>query len=94
MKKIFLVTVGFVICFSLAPASGSARWVPVQASQNSQGATRQATKTFTGTVMKQGDLYVLSDKADKTNYELDNLNQASQYEGKRSRLPARWTPRT
>ena len=32
--------------------------------------------------MKQGDLFVLSDRAAKTNYQLDDPKKVSEYEGK------------
>ena len=84
MKKFFLlVAVSSVLCFNLAPTVGHARQL-VPLLQNSQQGTgeQEATKTFTGMVMKQGDLFILTDKASKTNYQLDDPKKASEFEGK------------
>jgi hypothetical protein len=43
------------------------------------------SQIFTGTVMKQGDKYVLKDDAGKV-YDIDHQDQVSKYEGKRVRV--------
>jgi uncharacterized protein YdeI (BOF family) len=82
MKNIFTAVAGLALCLALIPAIGNAGPPAATPSQKSYEQKKEATKTFTGTVMKQGDVYVLSDNASKTNYELDDANKASKYEGK------------
>ena len=86
MKGIFFATAGLAMCFSLAPAIGNAGTLPTLAFQNSREQTTETMKTFTGTVAKQGDLYILTDKADKTNYQLDDPKKVSEYEGKKVKV--------
>jgi uncharacterized protein YdeI (BOF family) len=82
MKKIYMVMAGLAFCLTLISAIGNASPPPQTSFQQSYPQRKETTKTFTGTVMKQGDVYVLSDNADKTNYELDDAKKASKYEGK------------
>jgi len=51
------------------------------------GATDTAggTQTFSGTVVKQGDKYVLKDDAGKT-YDIDHQTDVAKFEGKRVRV--------
>jgi hypothetical protein len=84
MRRILLVIPGLALCFSLVPRAGSA---PVRlAPQGSYAQAPEATKTFTGTIAKQGDIYILSDKADKTNYQLDDPKKVREYEGKQVKV--------
>jgi Protein of unknown function (DUF5818) len=82
MKKSLLVTAGFALCLSLAPAIGNASGLLAPSLQGSYEKGRETTKTFSGTVMKQGDIYVLADTADKTNYQLDDAKKADKFVGK------------
>jgi lipopolysaccharide export system protein LptA len=81
MKNIFVAMAGLAFCLTLVSASGNASPPSLTSFQQSYQ-HKETTKTFTGTVMKQGDLYVLSDNAAKTNYQLDDATKASKYEGK------------
>jgi hypothetical protein len=80
MKRVFLVAAGFLLCFGLVPAIGQAGALLAPPFQQSYD--KEATKTFSGTVTKQGDVYILSDKADKTNYQLDDAKKVSPFVGK------------
>lgn len=82
MKKIFLVAVGFALTFGLAPASGKASARPATSFQGSYDKNQETSQTFSGTVVKQGDFYVLNDAADKTNYQLDDAKKAVKFVGK------------
>jgi putative methionine-R-sulfoxide reductase with GAF domain len=82
MKRIFLVATGIALCFGLVPAIGHARTLLPPPFQGSYEKSQEATKTFSGTVMKQGDIYILSDKADKTNYQLVDSKKLSEFIGK------------
>jgi uncharacterized protein YdeI (BOF family) len=56
-----------------------------QQSQDQKSQTPQA-KTFTGTISKEGDSFVLKDDAGKTSYQLDDQQTASKFEGKRVKV--------
>ena len=43
-------------------------------------------KIFSGTIVKNGDTYVLSDAGTKTSYVLDDAQKASPYEGKKVKV--------
>ena len=78
----FLATAGLALCFSLAPAIGNTSTALTSRFQESHEKSQEATKTFSGTVTKQGDIYILSDKADKANYQLDDSKKVSGFVGK------------
>lgn len=44
------------------------------------------TKTFSGTIGKNGDQFILKDDADKSSYQLDDQDKASKFEGKRVKV--------
>jgi hypothetical protein len=69
------------------PAQGSASQTPD--TRRPPGTTPQAatnTQTFTGTIVKAGDKYVLQDTASNTTYDIDHQEQLKQYEGKKVRV--------
>jgi hypothetical protein len=82
MKRAFLVTAGLALCFGLVPAIGNASSLLAPSFQGTYEQSQQATKTFSGTVVKQGDIFVLSDVASKTNYQLDGSKKVSEFVGK------------
>ena len=82
MRKLFAAIAGFAFCLALIPAIGNASPPAITAAQQSYPQHKETTKTFTGTVMKEGEVFVLSDNADKTNYQLDDAKKASKFEGK------------
>jgi|SRR5665213_3445634 len=43
-------------------------------------------QTFTGTIVKNGDDYILDDTANKVTYELDNPQEASVFLGKKVKV--------
>jgi hypothetical protein len=47
-----------------------------------QTVSQSEATTFLGTILKNGDHFVLSDSATKSRYTLDNAEKASPYEGK------------
>jgi hypothetical protein len=59
---------------------------PVQSAMSearlSQTPARPEIKTFTGIIRKNGESFVLSDSATKSEYMLDDQNKASRFEGK------------
>ena len=62
-----------------APQSGA------KSSDNGSSATSTDTQTFSGTVVKQGDKYVLKDDAGKV-YDIDHQTDVAKFEGKRVRV--------
>ena len=81
MKKIILSVAGALLVLTAAPQFCLAA-VPRATMQQSQTQAR----TFTGTVMKNGDNFVLSDPSSKTSYMLDDVRKASQFEGKKVKV--------
>jgi Protein of unknown function (DUF5818) len=79
MKRIFLSLAGFATMFGLMAAPGQST---VLATPTLQTKPQAEVQTFTGTILKDGDNFVLSDSATKTKYTLDNPKKASPYEGK------------
>jgi hypothetical protein len=83
MKRICLSLTGFVLFFILMA-------VPVQsggpAAPSLQTQAQPETKSFTGTVLKSGETYVLSDSATKSRYTLDDVKKAGLHEGKRVKV--------
>ncbi|PYV86542.1 MAG: hypothetical protein DMG90_21015 [Acidobacteria bacterium] len=67
-----------------APSSQTAP--PDQSGTASTTDSTAGTQTFTGTVVKQGDKYVLQDSASGKSYEIDHQDQVKQFEGKRVRV--------
>jgi hypothetical protein len=79
MKRIFLSLTGFVTLFTLMAA-------PVQSAAlealTLQTQAQPEAETFMGTILKDGENYVLSDSATKSRYRLDDAKKARPYEGK------------
>lgn len=62
-----------------APQSGS------KSSDNGSSATSTDTQTFSGTVVKQGEKYVLKDDTGKV-YDIDHQTDVAKFDGKRVRV--------
>lgn len=84
MKKFVLTVAGSLFIFSAAPLIASATSLPTSAQQ--QQPAPQKTKVFSGTIIKNGDAYVLSDAANKLSFTLDDTEKASHYEGKKVKV--------
>ena len=78
MKRIFLSLAGYVALSSVTapPIQATALVTPALQAQAPVEAG-----TFFGTILKNGNNFVLSDAATKTRYTLDNPKKASPYEG-------------
>src|ERR1700682_2405429 len=79
MKRIFLSLAGFATMFSLTAAPVQSRMVSTLVLQTKP---QPEAATFMGTILKDGEDFVLSDSVTKTKYTLDNPKKASPYEGK------------
>lgn len=83
MKRIFLSLVGFVTMFA-------ATAVPVQSmgpttapvASRIETSCQPVDETFVGTILKNGDTFVLTDTNTKSRYTLDSAEKASPYEGR------------
>lgn len=78
MKIAFLYMAGALLLFTVAPRIVST----YSARTYEQQDTEQKTKTFSGTIIKDGDKFVLRDTASKLSYVLDDAEKASKFEGK------------
>lgn len=69
------------------PPAGSAQGTNGSAaSQNAGAANANGVQTFTGTVTKQGDKYVLQDTATGKTYDIDHQDEVKKFDGKRVRV--------
>jgi hypothetical protein len=82
MKKLMLSVAGVLLVFTAVPKILSATSPPTTLRQQS----KQKTKVFSGTIIKNGDNFVLSDSANKLSYLLDDAEKASQFEGKKVKV--------
>ncbi len=82
MKKAILSVTGALLFALAVPKMASATSLSRMTQQDSQ----QKTKIFSGTVIKNGDNFVLTDGASKLSYVLDDAQKASPYEGKRVKV--------
>jgi len=58
--------------------------IVMQSQQDQQN--KSAAKTFTGTITKAGDKFVLRDATTNAAYQLDDQDNASKFEGKKVRV--------
>ncbi|HWZ55093.1 MAG TPA: DUF5818 domain-containing protein [Verrucomicrobiae bacterium] len=82
MKKIILSVAGAFLALTVVPQFGLAAAPRAAMQEQSQA----QAKTFTGTVTKHGDNFVLSDPGNRTSYMLDDARKASQFEGKKVKV--------
>jgi hypothetical protein len=82
MKKIVLSVAGALLFFAAAPGIASGASPPGSMHQESS----QKEKIFSGTIIKAGDGYILSDAADKLSFVLDDAEKARPYEGKKVKV--------
>jgi hypothetical protein len=61
-----------------------------QAGQSTSGSQAQSDsasgQTFTGTIVKQGDKYMLQDAASGTTYDIDHQDEVKKFEGKKVKV--------
>lgn len=57
-----------------------------QGGSQAQSSDPSGTQTFTGTIVKQGDKYVLQDAASGTTYDIDHQDEVKKFEGKKVRV--------
>lgn len=73
-----------------APSQAQPSQSPDATGQGSAGAASSAqaagSQSFSGTVVKSGDKYVLKDEASGNTYDIDHQDQVQKFEGKRVRV--------
>ena len=74
MKRIFISLAGFVTLFGLMAAPVQSTALPMPATQTR---AQPEGNTFAGTILKDGQNFVLSDSATKSSYTLDNSEKAN-----------------
>jgi hypothetical protein len=87
MKGLMAVTATLAVVlglFCLSPRSHAQDSPSI--SQTQDTGQQQDTKTFTGTLMKDGDKLVLKDEASNVTYHLDDQEKAKEHEGKQVRI--------
>ena len=82
MKKSILFVAGALLIFSMTPKPSTASPRPSLLQQQAQ----EKSKIFSGTIIKNGDKFLLSDAANKLSFVLDDSEKASQFEGKRVKV--------
>jgi|HubBroStandDraft_4_1064222.scaffolds.fasta_scaffold76625_3 hypothetical protein len=82
MKNVVLSVAGALLIFSAGPKIAAATSPLTSFQQQSE----QTEKVFSGTIIKSGDEFMLSDAANKLSYVLDNAEKARQYEGKKVKV--------
>jgi hypothetical protein len=82
MKRFMLIVAGALLVFAAVPKAVAGTSPPTAMQQQS----KEKTKIFSGTILKNGDKSVLSDSASKISYVLDDAEKASQYEGKKVKV--------
>lgn len=82
MNKIMLSVTGALLIFTAVHTIASTTAPATPTVQQAQ----EKTKIFSGTILKTGDNFVLSDSASKLSYKLDDAEKASPFEGKRVKV--------
>jgi hypothetical protein len=82
MKRIVLSVAGVLLALTIVPRFALSAAPRATMQQQSQ----TQAKTFTGTITKNGENFVLSDLGNKTSYMLDDARKASQFEGKKVKV--------
>jgi hypothetical protein len=83
MKPVFLSLVGFMTLFGLMAAPVQSRALGISPLQTQ---AQPEAKTFSGTIRKSGENFVLSESSTKSNYLLDKQDTARPYEGKNVKI--------
>src|SRR5277367_3824797 len=94
MKGIALTvaTLGFIYASAALPASASNASsfsvAPINAFfvQDQSNPQQPQAKTFSGTISKNGDQFILRDDAANSSYQLDDQEKASKFEGKKVKV--------
>ena len=86
MKKSMLLAAALLLAFPAIPTAGLAKSLAAKSSTSLQQPADPKLQTFTGTILKEGDKFVLNDAPNKLSYTLDDGKKASSYEGKKVKV--------
>jgi hypothetical protein len=86
MKKRALLVAAILIAMPPFSTTGLAKSVRARSSTSLQQPLDPKLQTFTGTILKDGEKFVLNDAANKLSYALDDGKKASAYEGKKVKV--------
>jgi hypothetical protein len=86
MKKSVLLAAALLLATPAIPTSGFAKSLPAKSSTALQQPIDPKLQTFTGTILKEGEKFVLNDAPNKLSYTLDDGKKASAYEGKKVKV--------
>jgi|HubBroStandDraft_5_1064220.scaffolds.fasta_scaffold214194_1 uncharacterized protein YdeI (BOF family) len=87
-----VATLGIIYATAAVPVSASnARQLSLTpvitySVQDQSNAQQPQAKTFTGTINKSGDQFILRDDAGNISYQLDDQQSAGKYEGKKVKV--------
>jgi hypothetical protein len=82
VKKIMLSLAGALLVFAAGHTIASTTIQSTPTQQESQ----QKAKIFSGTIIKNGDNFILNDSASKLAYVLDDAEKASEFVGKKVKV--------
>jgi len=82
VKKIVLSLAGALLIFAAGHTIASTSLQSTPTEQES----KQKAKIFSGTIIKNGDNFILSDSASKLAYVLDDAEKASEFVGKKVKV--------
>lgn len=89
-KAITVATLGFLFGTAILAATPKQRESGITEVQTvatqSQPSPQEQAATFTGTITKNGERFVLKDEAGKAWYDLDDQKSAGKFAGKRVRV--------
>ena len=87
MKKFLLLACSTLLVVPAASILGNAK-LPVKSKPLTflQQPVEPKSQTFTGTIIRDGNHFILSDSANKLSYALDDGKKASEYEGKKVKV--------
>lgn len=94
LKSSILAVLVLALALVSVPFHANAQQDPAQPTQPTATEAQQQSQSFSGTIVKAGDDFVLRDEAGKTTYKLDNAEQAKQYEGKNVKVTGTMDPMT
>ncbi|HTV57906.1 MAG TPA: DUF5818 domain-containing protein [Verrucomicrobiae bacterium] len=95
MKTLWIMALAVLFLFIAAPAigappssvfAGGRAAAPVTQPSSAGKTVTTKVQTFTGTVARSGDLYVLQDDSTNTSFQLDDQESARKYNGRRVKV--------
>jgi hypothetical protein len=86
MKKCAVLVAAILFAMPVSSTTVFAKSVWATSPTSLQQPVNPKLQTFTGTILKDGDKFMLNDAANKLSYALDDGKKASAYEGKKVKV--------